>query len=206
MIEMLKQHKAAIYCGIIASLIIIYAIEPLLGWVIEFVSYALSLLGLAYKDRLYQNLATMESTNYAFLLSVVFVIAPVVLASLFMLAEHVKNIVSDEDRKTSSSPRKKGSLLLTRRSKVVSLIMCMFFVVNILVGIDIIARYQFHWDNLTRFNHHMRIVTPYLEPGEKEMIISDWSRMRNESDYDEIYKSLESIAKANKLILPDRRI
>jgi len=54
---------------------------------------------------------------------------------------------------------------------------------------------------ITDFKQYVRIVTPYIEPKEKELLISDWSQMREFADYNNIYKKLAEIAKVNNLKL-----
>jgi len=75
-----------------------------------------------------------------------------------------------------------------------------------LMGIDIVAKYQFHWDHLTTFRHHVRIVKPYIDVTQEELLISKWSQMQNQKNYDEIQLELKAIAKENGVDLPARKI
>jgi cell division protein FtsL len=54
---------------------------------------------------------------------------------------------------------------------------------------------------ITDFKQHIRIVAPYIESKEKDLLISDWSQMRKLDDYNDIYKKLIEIAKENDLKL-----
>jgi flagellar biosynthesis regulator FlbT len=51
------------------------------------------------------------------------------------------------------------------------------------------------------FKQHVRIVAPYINDQEEEIILSEWSQMDSLVDYNNIYKNLTAIAKEHELVL-----
>jgi hypothetical protein len=52
----------------------------------------------------------------------------------------------------------------------------------------------------------MRIVAPYIDQQQEEMIISRWSLMETEAEFDAIYAYLNEVADKNKVELKENRI
>jgi hypothetical protein len=59
---------------------------------------------------------------------------------------------------------------------------------------------------INSFKHHIRVVSPYIDEQEKELIISGWSLMKSSSDYDVVYIKLNEIAKSNNIELPENKV
>lgn len=51
------------------------------------------------------------------------------------------------------------------------------------------------------FKQHVRIVAPYINEQEEEILLSEWSQMDSLKDYNDIYKKLGTIAEENQLML-----
>ena len=62
-----------------------------------------------------------------------------------------------------------------------------------LEGIVIVGNYT-QLSLISSFNQHMRILAPYIDEQTEEQIISEWSLMKTEADYDAVYKTLLSPA------------
>lgn len=215
MIEIIKRHRVAITCSIVASLLVLYAIEPLLNWVMETTTLISNYLGTAYEDRLYQNLATMESSDFSFVLVVMFFFAPVIIVSSSGFATNVRKLLKSTAKEEQNRNKTNTDVSKSKKSGVIKryvdnfprLRTFIFASISLLVSlmsIDSIAKYQFQWPNLVEFRHHMRIIAPYIDSEKEKLIISKWSQMKNRNDYDKIYVELNSISGQNNITLPKR--
>jgi len=63
--------------------------------------------------------------------------------------------------------------------------------------------YNLQYSIITSFDQHVRIIAPYIEIREKDVLMSDFSRMQSKKDYERIYEKINKIANGNNLTLPE---
>ena len=56
---------------------------------------------------------------------------------------------------------------------------------------------------VTSFNQHIRILSPYIDQRQRDLLVSEYSLIRTKAEYDSLYVKLRGISKANKVNLPD---
>tara|TARA_R110000851_G_scaffold192613_1_gene343350 strand:- start:1565 stop:2194 length:630 start_codon:yes stop_codon:yes gene_type:complete len=150
-------------------------------------------------DSRYAKAATLEPTNYSyFLLALIFV---VIVIAWIEISGAVKKILSEKSSQEVEEPKIKDN---TQPPKWVPVT---FFGVRMLVwfylawGLLYVAGESTVLNATTDFKQHLRIVSPYIESKEKDLLLSEWSQMRGIEDYNNIYKKLIEISKENDLTL-----
>ncbi len=66
MINLTTEQKTAIVSGVVASAIFIYFIQPILSFVAYVFVRGSNIVGSAYTDRIYQQVAHLETQDYSF--------------------------------------------------------------------------------------------------------------------------------------------
>lgn len=194
-------RSAAVFYGVIASL--------LASAVIKYSPFALTITGqytlgalTNFIDSRYAKAATLEHTNYSyFLLTVIF--AVIVIAWMEISSKIKKNLKKSTDSAASEveesfdKPNPETPKWVPKAFLVARIIIWL----HLSWGLLYVAGEATVLNAITDFKQHVRIVTPYIEPKEKDLLISDWSQMRELADYNNIYKRLAEIAKENDLKL-----
>jgi len=194
-------RSAAVFYGVIASLLASAVIKysPLVLTITG--QYTLGALT-NFIDSRYAKAATLEHTNYSyFLLTVIFVI---IVIAWMEISNKIKNNIKNStnlavseveeslDKPSPETPRWVPKAFLVARTIIW---------LHLSWGLLYVAGEAIVLNAITDFKQHVRIVGPYIEPKEKELLISDWSQMRGLADYNSIYKKLAEIAKINDLKL-----
>lgn len=192
------NRTAAVFYGAIGSL--------LASAIVKFSPSALAFLGdntfgvLAnFIDSRYAKAATLEPTNYSYfifvLMFVVVVIAWMEISGAFKKTLRGKSTEELEEEKNKNM------------AKIPKWVPAAFVGFRIFVwfclawGFLYVAGEAMVLNAITDFKQHVRIVSPYIETKEKELLLSEWSQMRGIEDYNDIYKNLIEISKVNGLIL-----
>lgn len=192
------NRVAAVFYGAIGSL--------LASAIIKYSPSALAVVGeytfgfLAnFIDSRYAKAATLEPTNYSyFLLALIFV---VIVIAWMEISGAIKKKLSERSSQVVEEPKNN---VIAKPPK---------WVPAAFVGIRVFVWFYLAWgllyvagestvlNAMTDFKQHVRIVSPYIEPGEKDLLLSEWSQMRGVEDYNNIYKKLSEISKDNGLTL-----
>ncbi|HWY51660.1 MAG TPA: hypothetical protein VNW72_09270 [Chthoniobacterales bacterium] len=59
---------------------------------------------------------------------------------------------------------------------------------------------------ITSFRQHTTAIAPYITDQEMKVILSRWTQMKGEADYNAIYRDLKVIADKNHVVLPDNLV
>ena len=192
------NRMATVFYGAIGSL--------LASAIIKYSPSALALVGeytfgllAKFIDSRYTKAATLEPTNYSyFLLALIFVVIVIAWMEISgVVKKNLDGLPVSEVEKSKNNP-------ITKPPKWVPKT---FFAARILVwfylgwGLLYVAGESTVLNAVTDFKQHVRIVSPYIEPEEKDLLISEWSQMRGVEEYNEIYKKLIEIAKEHDLTL-----
>ncbi|EOC1803863.1 hypothetical protein ACI1G1_001572 [Vibrio cholerae] len=154
----------------------------------------------AFVDSRFAKAASLEPTNYAYYL-IVFLFLVVSLGWFEISARISKKLKSDNANVSDEKAEMKDNGVLPKWVSPLFFSLRAFVFFYLLYGLIIIAGEITILNSIDNFNQHIRIITPYISKDEKEMLISEWSQMRNAKDYNVIYEKLAVIAKDNNLVL-----
>lgn len=150
-------------------------------------------------DSRYAKAATLEPTNYSYLLlALIFVV--IVIVWMEISGAIKKNFIEKTEKEVEDQTNKE-------KSPHPKWVPAAFIGVRMLVwfylawGLLYVAGESTVLNAITDFKQHIRIVSPYIEPKEKDMLLSEWSQMRGLEDYNNIYKKLIDISETNDLTL-----
>ena len=170
--------------------------------IVEYSGDALLLLGTGawgsiteYIDSRYERAAVLQSTTYSyFILSLLFVIAAIAWGEISKkLTASFKEADSEKPKEEVKSIPKwvPFALFFTKLVVWFYLLWALLF----LAGESIVL------NATSDFKQHVRIVAPYINEQEEEILLSEWSQMDSLKDYNDIYKKLGTIAEENQLML-----
>lgn len=154
-----------------------------------------------FVDSRYAKAATLEITNYSFfMIAISFIVMAI---GWFEISKKIKKDFNrkQEDCEDKDISKERSENIPHWVAQKVFLIMRIIISIFLLNGLLFITGEVIVLNAISDFKQHLRIVTPYLDDKEKDLIISDWSQMRNLDDYNEVYKVLLEVAKENKLKL-----
>jgi hypothetical protein len=196
-----KEIKIAV----IVSLLLTYFIQPIMTWISQKVMSMSNVASKAFIDRIYMQASHLESQNYAFLsytLFQSFILGVLIMTTIILLlpsklADKSFDIIDSKIFSPQKSSKKKSAL-----KYLVSFFLIIYAALHILLTVGNFTQLSI----ITSFQQHIRILAPYLSDWQTEEIISKWSQMKGQEDYDNIYKDLNQKAKENKIILPPNKI
>ena len=201
MIEFIKQQKAGVISGIVASAFFIYFIQPILDFLVTFFFAASNYIGSTYIDGIYQKAAHLETYDFSFIfpasIAGVFSIILITTSALLLFAPFVSSkdkVTKDKERASKDIPKS--------ASFIAGLL---FFIIGIYGASDVASNYV-QLSAVSSFKQHLRIIAPYITSDEEEMLISKWSLMKSQNDYYFINSQLESVALKNNIELPVNRL
>lgn len=154
-----------------------------------------------FVDSRYAKAATLEITNYSFfMIAISFIVMAI---GWFEISKKIKKDFNrkQEDCEDKDISKERSENIPHWVAQKVFLIMRIIISIFLLNGLLFITGEVIVLNAISDFKQHLRIVTPYLDDKEKDLIISDWSQMRSLDDYNEVYKVLLEVAKENKLKL-----
>ena len=59
---------------------------------------------------------------------------------------------------------------------------------------------------ISSFNQHLIAIAPYTGDNDIKLLKSKWTQMKNQEDFNAIYKRLNQIAQSNNIILPKNQL
>lgn len=204
MIAYIRKHKAAVICGIVSSLIVVYLLDPIFSLLSDIVVGLLSLLGDRFSNQIYRQAAELSTRKYAF--SLILMLYGVVMSVLIggvvgiRVGRSIRNRAeNDEETEDGINQHTNKS---KRRLKTFGRINSIILVgVLIIFGVVLAGNYKI-LTLVSDFQHHMNILAPYLDEQIEEEIISEWSLMKSKEDYDILYLRMDRYADQADVILP----
>ncbi len=203
-----KINKNALLAGVFSTILFIYFLEPILGFLGRTLILFFRSISQTLYDRLFQEIA-LGKPEYGYILvqiiNIIFfnillliVIRPInrkkreVASSGETKEENKEIVVIDEATKI----KRRINFLYT--VKFISIITIIIFGITWVMS-DIKLK------TIQSFEQQIKIITPYIDQHTKELLISDFSRMKNSSDFDRIKNTIISIAEKNSITLPKTR-
>lgn len=170
--------------------------------IVEYSGEVLLLLGTGawgfiteYIDSRYERAAVLQGATYSyFILSLLFVVAAIAWGEISSKLTASFKVADNEESREEVKPTPKWvpfALLFTKLVVWFYLLWALLF----LAGESIVL------NATSDFKQHIRIVAPYINEQEEELLLSEWSQMDSLEDYNNIYKKLGTTAEDNQLML-----
>ena len=220
MLKLLWTHRTPVICSIVASLLCVFFLEPLLSYLGRVFLITTSFLSKNYTDRIYTEAALLETYDFAYGLTLFYIILPVTLLSVALILAGIRWIV---DRSAVSASEiaendtgegqvegaDEGDVEVThplRHKRLMGVGLCLIGLLLVGAMGVIIGASQVQLEVISSFKQHLRILRPYIDQDTEDRIVSDWSRMSSRDDYVAIQRQLQEVAEKNKLQLPDNYV
>lgn len=196
MTELIKKHSTNITIGIISTALFLYVLQPIFEYVGNKIIEVGEFLGASYVDEVYAQISHLEIVDFSFFFYVIIHSAVIgggiglILAMWFKKPS--RNLEANENDQEQKSKKK------------ITLTVSLSFVVFAALILTSTKTYQM--SAISSFKQHFRIISPYIETQEEQEIMSEWSLMKNKSDYEKVSNKVETIANDNGIKLPENRI
>jgi hypothetical protein len=200
MFRLIKENQSAILAGLIATALFLYFVGQALNVLVWVVLSVAGLISPAYVDTFYVRAARLAPQNYAFVwIAIVFVLLAAVFFVVGVLRLLPKRWVSAVLAKNKKNREKTASEAECIFCKLIS-----GFLALIIAGvITVVLVGNYAQLQLTAgFQQHMRILAPYISAQQERELISQWSLMSGQKDYDRLYEALNKIAREHQIVLP----
>lgn len=194
-----NPRSAAIFYGVVGSTIasIIWVIAPT---IFKWLGNSTLQIIIDFIDKRYSRAASLETINYSFyILTILFVIYAI------FLVELVQRLNKIDSGKTLVSTKTSGQQN-DYFPKYFRITINILFPLSILWGLFQISGEIIVLNAISDFKQDTRIIRPYIEEKELNVIVSDWSQMRTSKEYNKIYERINSVADKNKLTLNKRKL
>jgi len=202
MIDFLRKHQPAIIVSVISTCLFIYFLQPILEFSGRVLIRLMAVLGTKYSDCIYKQVAQLTTHNYSFyiLMMVLGLGTGLIfcLSTALMLRRFFAQPKKDEE-KTKLIYRTLNSRPFVAINFVFALLLTVAFFI-VLVG-----NYT-QLSLISSFDQHFRIIAPYIDEQKEEEILSEWSSMTSEEDYNRLYKKIHILAETNSVELPPNQI
>jgi hypothetical protein len=194
--EFFKKNSTSIIVGLVTTIVFLYILQPLLELVGTAVIFLSAYVSSTYIDILFIQIAHMEIMDFGFFFYLLFFSGPIGISIGLLLSKWKPY----KEEVKSEKVLNKFSVL---RKKIITTI---FLIITILFCLVHISTKAYQLSLISSFKQHMKVIAPYIDEQTEEFIISEWSLMKNSSDYDDVYYKLNKIAKTNNIELPENRV
>ena len=196
--KLTSREKTILLYGVILTCIAGAFLVPILQGTPSFILDIASAFGIAYSDSFYIGIAKLSpisANHYILYLSASIAMGCVMgktLVSLFILFYDPEE-TGQSDKLDSIAPYFE-SIRLRK--------MWWGWILGITIGFWIaLSNDNSKSIAIQTFNSDCRIIAPYIDEQQEEELLSEWSQMKNESDFINLYKKIRSIALKNQQTL-----
>lgn len=202
--EFWRQNKSGIISGIVASAIFLYFLQPLLELASRVFFRASNFIGSAYVDRIYAQAAHLETQDFSFTIFIIYFggMAAIILSISIRLI--LKSLITKSNKNENDKDSEKTKTPSPSRLVSAGLggaLLCVSLFLFSLIAADFTQL-----STISSFKQHMRIIAPYVDEQKEEELLSQWSLMENQDDYNNLYLIVHAIAEKDGLKLPENRI
>jgi hypothetical protein len=191
-----RAWKIGIATGVISTALFLYCLDPILRGVGLILFHVSGTVFQAYRDRLFAQAALGVPPDPALFL---FVLVLSVVAGFFTTAVvllvilgHARPRPRELEAATPAGRRRFWRTML-----VIGVLFFDAFTVLLLYNV------YFQMQITTSFRQHTTAIAPYVSDQDMKLLLSRWTQMRTEADYQVIYRDLKGIADKNHIVLPD---
>jgi MFS family permease len=180
----------AIIAGILASLIVIYFLDPILSFLGRLTLYVAGALFATYLDRLYAEVAISEP-NFGF-----FFLAGAAGTSLGCAIGFILGASVLKKRVTSiASPPVKYVWLI-------AIILVVISVPLLAVTVDSYIRLK----TTSTFNQRLAVIAPQISDQQRKEFLARFASMESKADFEAVMHTMDEVAVKNKVKLPKNRL
>ena len=183
--------KQSIIAGVIASLIVIYFLDPILTFLARILLSVSSIAFKSYLDRLYCEIATSDPNIPFFFLLMLCGFGTGSITVIFL-----SYVFKSKIKESTQLIEKAGSV-----KRFYALILVASFGL-ILLTVDCYIRLKIS----STFRQHMTVIAPTISEQEYKEFFSSFALIENKADYDALTNSLEEVAQKNGLKLPKNKL
>lgn len=194
--------KVGIVTGVVSSLLVLYLVDPVLKLLGAAVYYSVGWISAGFWDSLYVKAALGVPKDAAltiFSLGVGGFVGGAIGVSTAIIKNHRKSLPG-ATLVSGANGRGLDTQVIPRPVAIIGFLMVSYALLMLSYAA---FTYNLQHGIITSFDQHVRIIAPYIEGREKEMLVSEFARMQSESDYLRVYEKINKIANENDLILPD---
>ncbi len=194
-----KSIKYGVISSIIATFIFLYLLEPILHILSSLLFFASNKISSLFIDRLYQEIAAGKS-DYSLTQMVLFISLIGIISTRILIKPIRREQAQDEDKIENEKP-KKDKVKLKSKLLRLSLLVLIWLVLTLqLVSSHIKI------STINTFDQYIKILTPYIDQGEKDILVSKFSSMQSYNDYEKIMAEIDRKSKENGVKLPPQKI
>jgi hypothetical protein len=190
-----KSTKIGIITGVASSLLVMYLIDPILRIFGDFLYFILNGLSASFWDSLYTKAALGVPKDPSL---IIFSMATGVLtgisAGILTAALKKSKTISNQPKPNPDTKRIPKAYVVTLAASLFFLVLSSFYYTWLL---------QLQYQVTTSFEQHIKIVKPYISTQEEDLLVSRFSLMASEKEFQELYRDLNAIAAKNNFKLPE---
>jgi hypothetical protein len=194
--DFLKKNSQTMIVGLLTTIVFLYILQPVLEFTGSAVMFVGSLVSNSYIDMLYSQIAHLEIMSFGFFFFFIVFVALICISVGLIIYQWTNDVAPEKIEKESIS---KNIL----RKKVITTLLLLFSAMYFTVQIST-KLYQLSL--ISSFKQHLAIIAPYIDEQKEELILSQWSLIKTNEDYEAVYIKLTDVAKNNKLDLPTNTI
>lgn len=196
--ELKVIQRKSVIASIIASVLVIYFIQPLLNILGQLFLTISNQLFAAYLDRLYAEIATGD-INYSF---VVVMYIRMLFIAISISGVLIMRYLLVRNKKTEKKKEDEGKKL-NKAKAYFSIAFYLLFAFFILFGI--VSDYVRLKTSAT-FKQHLTVLSPHISEQTEEQILAQFASMRDKQDYDNLIELLLNIAREKNVTLPENKL
>lgn len=201
MANFFKNNKSTIIASFMTGVILLYFIDPIFSFTANLFITVGSNISKTLVDKIYAQAAHLETQNHAFILYVILQSIMVVFLAIIIVW-----MLFDIFKKKRAEVEKAEKVEKILENKSVVFVYVFICLILLIMQIFYISVGYAQFRIISTFTRQMRVIEPYINEQEEEEIISQWSLMKNKSDYLKIIKKLNTIAEKNNVELPKNEI
>lgn len=194
--NLLIENKNQIYISILVAIVVILFLEPFIKILGDIFLSLGSLLFQIHLDNLYKEIAAGQM-DYSFSIFMILILAPIFFAiyairSIYDLTKKEKNLL--QEKKVLNQEEK------SRRTRIkISIVGALLIFISLFILTNELVKVETN----RLFQQKIKILKPYTEEKEIDMIISEFSSMESQKEFTTLTAKLDSIAKLNRISLPE---
>jgi hypothetical protein len=194
-----KEYKVHLLLAFVAAIFVTYCFEPIVNLLSRFFIYISVAISSTFLDSLYKDIARGK-TDYALgVMSMLLLLIPLGMFSTYLLM--IRSKEKNKENKIEKLVKAKTQLSFGSAwiKPLFNFVVSISFIVMIIL---IVVSGNIKYSTILTFEQQIKILTPYINTNEKDLLISKFASMQNYSDYQEIINQVNKFAKEKNIILP----
>jgi hypothetical protein len=201
-IEINQNQRSAIIASIVASLLVLYFIDPILTFLSKLFLNIADILFSSYLDRLYAEISSGDP-NIGLIFIYLFFGAPTILC-IYILTKKILSLIrkNDLDALTEKGDKK----IIVKKIKKLSFYLTINLIILSILGLFIIVDHYVRFKTSSSFHQYMTVIHPSISDKEYKELLAQYASMRTKADYDELIRKILNISKNSGVELPENKL